>query len=60
MGVFVYCLLGTSKDVTVGPTAVMCLMVAEYSRHGDPNYAILLALLSGIIQIIMGFLDLGK
>ncbi|EDV20778.1 Sodium-independent sulfate anion transporter [Trichoplax sp. H2] len=59
LGVFVYCFLGTSKDVTLGPTAVMCLMVAEYSRDGDPNYAILLAFLSGVIQVIMGFLDLG-
>ena len=27
MGVFIYCLMGTSKDVTLGPTAIMSLIV---------------------------------
>jgi sodium-independent sulfate anion transporter 11 len=27
MGVFIYCFLGTSKDVTLGPTAIMSLIV---------------------------------
>ncbi|XP_042305360.1 sodium-independent sulfate anion transporter isoform X2 [Sceloporus undulatus] len=58
MGCFVYCFLGTSKDVTLGPTAIMSLLVSSYAFH-DPTYAILLAFLSGCIQLAMGLLHLG-
>ncbi|XP_053903362.1 sodium-independent sulfate anion transporter isoform X2 [Malaclemys terrapin pileata] len=58
MGCFVYCLLGTAKDVTLGPTAIMSLLVSSYAFH-DPAYAILLTFLSGCIQLAMGLLHLG-
>ncbi|XP_043924013.1 sodium-independent sulfate anion transporter [Protopterus annectens] len=58
MGCFVYCLLGTSKDVTLGPTAIMSLLVYYYAFQ-DPVYAVLLTFLSGCIQLAMGILQLG-
>ncbi|KAK2528362.1 hypothetical protein Q9233_007333 [Columba guinea] len=58
MGCFVYCILGTAKDVTLGPTAIMSLLVSSYAFH-EPVYAILLAFLSGCIQLAMGLLHLG-
>ncbi|XP_074410906.1 sodium-independent sulfate anion transporter isoform X2 [Zonotrichia albicollis] len=58
MGCFVYCLLGTAKDVTLGPTAIMSLLVSSYAFH-QPAYAVLLAFLSGCIQLAMGLLRLG-
>ncbi|KAM6403512.1 LOW QUALITY PROTEIN: sodium-independent sulfate anion transporter [Rhynochetos jubatus] len=58
MGCFVYCLLGTAKDVTLGPTAIMSLLVSSYAFH-EPVYAVLLAFLSGCIQLAMGLLHLG-
>ncbi|KAH8338368.1 hypothetical protein KR059_001622 [Drosophila kikkawai] len=58
MGGFVYILLGTCKDITVGPTAIMALMVRPYV-NGNPAYAILLCFLSGCIITIMGLLNLG-
>lgn len=59
MGCFVYCILGTAKDVTLGPTAIMSLLVSSYAFH-EPVYAILLAFLSGCIQLAMGLLHLGE
>ncbi|XP_053423839.1 sodium-independent sulfate anion transporter isoform X2 [Nycticebus coucang] len=58
MGCFVYLFLGTSRDVTLGPTAIMSLLVSFYTFH-KPAYAVLLAFLSGCIQLAMGFLHLG-
>uniref|UniRef100_A0A8C9F2P9 Solute carrier family 26 member 11 n=1 Tax=Pavo cristatus TaxID=9049 RepID=A0A8C9F2P9_PAVCR len=58
VGCFVYCLLGTAKDVTLGPTAIMSLLVSSYAFH-DPAYAVLLAFLSGCVQLAMGLLHLG-
>ena len=58
MGCFMYIFFGTSKDVTVGPTAIMALMTAEYANKG-PAYAVLLAFLSGLVIMTMGILRLG-
>nr|XP_045015743.1 sodium-independent sulfate anion transporter isoform X2 [Jaculus jaculus] len=58
MGCFVYFFLGTSRDVTLGPTAIMSLLVSFYTFH-EPAYAVLLAFLSGCIQLVMGLLRLG-
>ncbi|CAN7942590.1 unnamed protein product, partial [Ixodes hexagonus] len=59
MGGFMYAIFGSCKDLTIGPTAIMSIMTAEYVRHGGPTYAVILTFLSGIIQILMGVLNLG-
>eukprot|EP00052_Salpingoeca_macrocollata_P027827 m.266068 g.266068 ORF g.266068 m.266068 type:complete len:616 (-) comp22791_c1_seq7:112-1959(-) len=64
-GPFIYCILGTSKDITLGPTAIMCLLVSNVaaadtsSGLGDIHKAVLLSILSGLIQLAMGILRLG-
>lgn len=64
MGCFVYVLLGTSRDVTFGPTAVMSLLTAEFCSagmvEGDASLAIMMTLISGVIQILMGILNIGQ
>ncbi|XP_064478257.1 sodium-independent sulfate anion transporter-like isoform X2 [Ornithodoros turicata] len=60
MGSFMYTFFGSCKDLTIGPTAIMSIMTAEYVSHGGgPTYAILLTFLAGIIQVLMGVLNLG-
>nr|XP_039247460.1 sodium-independent sulfate anion transporter-like [Styela clava] len=58
MGGFVYCIFGTSKDITLGPTAIMSLLVHTYG-DGDPVQAVLLTFLAGVVQFAMGILRLG-
>lgn len=58
MGCFMYIFFGTSKDVTVGPTAIMALMTAEYANKGA-TYAVLLAFISGLVIMALGILRLG-
>lgn len=67
MGVFVYCFFGSSKDVTLGPTAIMSLMVrnnagklAGQPTQTDPLQAVALSFFSGAVQLIMGILRLGR
>eukprot|EP00090_Calanus_glacialis_P015453 TRINITY_DN24401_c0_g1_i1.p1 TRINITY_DN24401_c0_g1~~TRINITY_DN24401_c0_g1_i1.p1 ORF type:complete len:653 (-),score=122.04 TRINITY_DN24401_c0_g1_i1:57-2015(-) len=58
MGCFVYCVFGSSKDITIGPTAIMALMTGVHAKYG-PDYAVLLAFLSGLIVLACGLLQLG-
>ena len=42
IGPLVYLIFGTAKDITMGPTAVMSLIVAAYTKGNYPQYAVLL------------------
>lgn len=62
----VYSLLGTSRVLAVGPVAIVSLLVATalapLAIPGSPAYlqlALTLALLSGLIQIVLGLLRAG-
>jgi len=63
LGCFVYCLLGSTKDVTIGPTAIMAIMTGEvFAGDKEPYgiyYAPLLTFFTGIIVFICGNLRLG-
>ncbi|XP_064635425.1 sodium-independent sulfate anion transporter-like isoform X4 [Lineus longissimus] len=62
VGCFIYCFLGTSKDITLGPTAIMSLMTAAFAKSpvkDDATYAIVLCLMTGLIQFVMGVFHLG-
>ncbi len=61
-----YAIFGTSRSLSVGPVAVTSLMtlaaVAPIATQGTPEYlaaAMALALLTGLILIVLGFLKLG-
>lgn len=61
MGCFMYIFFGSCKDITVGPTAIMALLTAHYVTESglDPEYAVLLTFLTGIIITALGLLKLG-
>ena len=59
MGCFVYFLFGSCKDITIGPTAIMALMVQVHVSNLGPDFAILTAFLSGCIILLLGLLNLG-
>nr|CAD7202681.1 unnamed protein product [Timema douglasi] len=59
MGPFTYVLLGSCKDITIGPTAILALMTQTFvTRHG-PDFAVLLAFLSGFIVFLLGLFRMG-
>lgn len=61
-----YAIFGTSRTLAVGPVAVVSLMTAaalgKVAVTGSPEYlaaAVILALMSGLVLVIMGLLRLG-
>ena len=68
VGVLIYCFFATSKDVTIGPVAVMSLEVAKVigdvqaqypGVYTGPQIASMLALLCGSVVLGIGLLRLG-
>ncbi|KAJ8953892.1 hypothetical protein NQ318_019132 [Aromia moschata] len=59
LGCIVYIILGSCKDVPVGPSAVSSLMTYQVTSGHGPEYAILLCFLTGLVQILMGLFGLG-
>ncbi|KAH0953098.1 hypothetical protein HN011_003441 [Eciton burchellii] len=59
MGAIVYVIFGSCKDITIGPTALMALMTHDYVQGRSADFAILLAFLSGCLQLLMACLRLG-
>jgi sulfate permease, SulP family len=61
-----YAIFGTSRSLSVGPVALSSLMtlaaVAPLAAAGSPEYlgaAITLAMLTGLILLVLGFMKLG-
>ncbi|XP_022178519.1 sodium-independent sulfate anion transporter-like [Myzus persicae] len=59
MACFVYTIFGSCKDPALGPTAIMAIMTRENIHDMGPEFAILLCFITGIVQLIMGFAQLG-
>lgn len=68
MGVLIYWLFATSKDITIGPVAVVSVLVrqvvdnARLSNPGIPSYVVgsALALAAGVVIFILGICRLGR
>ena len=59
MGCFMYVIFGTSKDIAMGPAAILAFLTAEHASK-DPAFVVLLTFFTGIIIMLLGFLKLGK
>ncbi|CAG0896891.1 unnamed protein product [Darwinula stevensoni] len=64
MGCFVYLFVGSVKDVTVGPTAVVNVVLGQFvnvETFGDDfvKYAVLLCFLTGVVEVLLGITRLG-
>uniref|UniRef100_T1IYZ8 STAS domain-containing protein n=1 Tax=Strigamia maritima TaxID=126957 RepID=T1IYZ8_STRMM len=59
MGCFVYSIFGTVKEINVGPSPQMDLLIARHSFKGGPEYTVLLCFLSGCVEVLFALLNLG-
>lgn len=60
MGCLIYVFFGTIKEVVIGPTSLMALLTYQFTHSLNVDFVILLCFLCGIIELILGFLHLGK
>jgi len=63
MACFAYAVLGTSKDIAIGPVAIVSLLVSSFALSpipGDATYAIMVSLIGGAIQVAIGLLHIGE
>ncbi|XP_023942591.2 sodium-independent sulfate anion transporter [Bicyclus anynana] len=58
-GSFVYAVMGTCPQINIGPTALLSLLTFTYTNGTNPDFAILLCFIGGIIQLIAGIVQLG-
>lgn len=59
VGGFIYLLFGTAKDITLGPTAIMSLFVAQYC-NGSIHLAGAMTFYSGLVLVFaFAFLGIG-
>lgn len=59
VGCFVYAILGSCKDSPIGPTAIMAILTRENLHELGADGAIILAFLTGMVQLLMGIAQLG-
>ena len=60
MGCFVYAIFGSVRVSAIGPTAIASILTRENLIGLSPEFAVLLTFLSGCVELLMGFLQLGK
>lgn len=59
LGCFMYIFFGSCKDVPMGPTAIASLLTYQ-TADGIWQRAVLLSLLTGLIEVLMGLFGLGE
>ncbi|ALC47952.1 Esp [Drosophila busckii] len=58
LGCFVYIFLGSCKDVSLGPSAIIALLTYQVTQ-GSWQKSVLLCFLCGVVELTMGLLGLG-
>lgn len=59
MGSFAYIFFGTIKEVSIGPTSLLSLLIFSYTDGLNIDHVILLSFLSGWFVFFMGVFKLG-
>lgn len=59
MGSLVYVLLGTVREVSIGPTSLMSIMTVSYTFDKPVEYVIIFTFICGCVEFLMGVFKLG-
>ncbi|XP_022188854.2 sodium-independent sulfate anion transporter [Nilaparvata lugens] len=58
-GVLVYIVFGSTRQIALGPTALLSLLTYHYTRGKSADYVVLLTFLVGCVELLCGILQLG-
>lgn len=59
MGCFIYFLLGTTKNITIGPTAILSILTFTVVAKLNADLAVFACFFSGCFILILGIFNLG-
>lgn len=59
MAGFVYMFVGSCKNISIGPTAILAAMTSKYVSTYSSDFAVLASFLSGGLILVMGIFNLG-
>ncbi|CAG7728717.1 unnamed protein product [Allacma fusca] len=59
LGPFVYIVLGSCRQMTIGPTAIVQLFTYQKCGEDFPECVVLMGFYSGIVELFLGILQLG-
>lgn len=59
MGSLVYVMLGTVKEVSIGPTSLMSIITISYTYEKPVEYVIIMTFVCGCVEFLMGVFKLG-
>lgn len=59
MGSLVYVVLGTVKEVSIGPTSLMSIITVSYTYEKPIEYVIIMTFVCGCVEFLMGVFKLG-
>ncbi|GBP59958.1 Sodium-independent sulfate anion transporter [Eumeta japonica] len=58
-GGFVYAVTGSCPQINIGPTALLSLLTFTYTNGTNPDFAVLLCFIGGLLQLVAGAAQLG-
>ncbi|XP_044758509.1 sodium-independent sulfate anion transporter-like isoform X2 [Coccinella septempunctata] len=59
MGCFMYFIFGSCKDLNIGPTSILSLMIQAHVYNLGPDMAVLTTFTTGCIIFLLGLFNLG-
>jgi len=59
VGCFVYIFFGSTKAITIGPTAIQSILTYKYTFGKPPEYAVFLCFVTAVVTMAMGIFRLG-
>ncbi|XP_045477860.1 sodium-independent sulfate anion transporter-like isoform X3 [Harmonia axyridis] len=59
MGCFIYFIFGSCKDLNIGPTSILSLMIQSHVYNLGPDMAVLSTFTTGCIIFLLGLFNLG-
>jgi hypothetical protein len=60
VGCLVYIVFGSTRQISIGPTALLSLLTFTYTHHLNPDMAVFLCFVSGCVELLCGMLQLGE